>query len=330
MRHLPRIPVRTALRDRVFHERTIAWLVVAVISASALAGDIEAASRPWARADTHRSEDRSVKLDLISRLTVPPETVVLGSSRSRRAEPSRLQKLTGRTAFNAGVRGGTAADAWVLTRYLAACAPLAGKRRYIWFVDAGVATNGVPPELKADPRAVPYLEEGLGGPAAGKPDCSPRAAPDSIHRADGSYTAAYTRLLPEHARDLASEVRELVDSIRSQPVTQTGPPSAKRYVWFERTLAFMNAHGARPVIVFNPIHPAVLSALRARGFPTRRYSSAYLARLHHRFDFVVVDAEDIRTWGGSASGFWDPTHINFANMRTLLRYIVDRAGGALR
>jgi hypothetical protein len=48
-----------------------------------------------------------------------------------------------------------------------------------------------------------------------------------------------------------------------------------------------------------------------------------------RFDFVVVDAEDIRRWGGSPYGFWDPTHINTANMRRLLAYVVKHSDGAL-
>jgi hypothetical protein len=101
-------------------------------------------------------------------------------------------------------------------------------------------------------------------------------------------------------------------------------------VWFERALAFMNAHGSRPVIVLNPIYPAVLAALRKAGFPERKASGEYLQRLHARFHFVVVDAEDIHRFGGSARDFVDPTHINDTNMRRLLGYVLAHSDGALR
>ena len=61
--------------------------------------------------------DRSVKLDLIGKLKRGPEILVLGDSRGRQAQPSFVRRLTGYGAFNAAVTGGTAADAWVFTRY---------------------------------------------------------------------------------------------------------------------------------------------------------------------------------------------------------------------
>jgi hypothetical protein len=292
---------------------------VAVAIAVGLVAGAAAAGKPLP------SEDRSTKLDLISRLSSPPQLVVLGSSRSRRADPAYLTSLTGLTAFNAGVRGGTAADAWVITRYLADCAPIA-HRRYLWFVDAGLATSGVPPELLADPRSHRYL--GLG--QAGRARCKPLYPPDGRHNPDGSYTAAVVRTLPEHAVDLPAEVARLVEGIRVHRGGLNAAPDPKRYVWFERTLAFMNQHGAEPVIVFNPIQPRVLAALRAVGFPARKLSAEYLHQLHGRFRFVVVDAEDIRRWGGSANDFWEATHIDYANMRRLLRYVVAHSDGALR
>lgn len=271
------------------------------------------------------SEDRSTKLDLIARLKAPPQLVVIGSSRSRRAEPTYLKSLTGLTAFNAGVRGGTAADAYVITRYLADCAPI-GHRRYLWFVDAGLATSGIPPELAADPRSHAYL----GLTPSTPPSCRPLYPPSAIHNPDGSYTAAYKKILPEHAADLAAEVDRLVKSVRTNHGALNAAPDPKRYVWFERTLAFMNRHGSEPVIVFNPIQPRVLAALRANGFPARKLSADYLRQLHGRYRFVVVDAEDIYRWGGRANDFWEATHIDFANMQRLLRYVVAHAHGALR
>jgi len=273
------------------------------------------------------SEDRSVKLDLVARLTTSPETIVLGSSRGRRAQPDYIESLTGHSAFNGAVRAGTAADAFVMTRYLADCAPRAG-RRYIWFVDAGLATNGIPPELLADPRSHGYL--GLPGALSRQALCRPRGRPDGRHQADGSYTAQVASSLPEHAKNLDAEVAKLVASVREHHGSLNLDTNPRRFVWFEKTLAFMNSHGSRPVIVFNPIQPKVLAELRKYGFPEHRAALTYLRGLHRRYDFVAVDAENIHRWGGSANDFWDPTHIDYANMRRLLAYIVAHSDGALR
>jgi hypothetical protein len=270
------------------------------------------------------ANDRSFKLDLISRLKTAPETVILGSSRSKRVEPAYVQTLTGRTGFNAGVISGTAADAWVMTRYLADCFPLR-KRRYLWFVDAGIATDGINPDLRADPRSHKYL-----GHSSAPADCSPRRlSPNNHYNPDGSFGQGSPHL-QERPSDLDAKVAKLVASVRAHPPPVGGKPNPKRYVWFVKALDFMNNHGSRPVIVLDPIYPTVLAALRKVGFPERKTSRKYLTQLHKRFDFVVVDAEDIHRWGGSPNDFADPTHINGRNMRRLLAYVVTHSGGALR
>jgi hypothetical protein len=103
----------------------------------------------------------------------------------------------------------------------------------------------------------------------------------------------------------------------------------KRYAFFEKALAFMNSRGERPVIVLNPIYPTVLAALEEYGFPERAASLAYLAKLHRRFNFVVVNCEDIHAWHGSPKDFSNPTHVNWQNMRRMLGYIVGHSSGAL-
>src|SRR6478735_1187159 len=80
-----------------------------------------------------RPSDRSIKLDLIDKLTHGPQILILGDSRGRTAEPAFLQRLTGHTGFNAAVMGGSAPDAWVFIRDTADLFP-SEKRRYIWFV----------------------------------------------------------------------------------------------------------------------------------------------------------------------------------------------------
>jgi hypothetical protein len=290
--------------------------------------------------------DRSIKLTLIEKLRSSPEILVLGSSRARQAEPAFLRELTGHSGFNAGVTGGTAADAWVFTRFAAARFPHA-KRRYIWFVDVGIAAQGINPQLAADPRAAKYLEN---GPRRfGLKDVATYLGPDatraSIHvlRAcvvkdcvarvrylpDGSIPRSQLRYLPEQEGNLKAAAAALAAGIRANPSTSASDNPA-RYTFFERTLAFMNSRGERPVIVFNPIYPTVLAEFERIGFSALANSLAYLRNLRRRgFDFVVVNCQDIRTWDGRPEDFANPTHVNWKNMRRMLRYIVTHSGGAL-
>ncbi len=291
--------------------------------------------------------DRSVKLTLIEQLSKGPEILILGSSRSRQAEPAFLHELTGNTGFNAGVTGGTAADAWAMTRFVADRFPHQ-KRRYLWFIDTGVATNGVNPQLRADPRARKYL---LGGGTAGfgLADVSTYISTDATSASwrvfkkcvlktchppinylpDGSIARRSLKSLPEQAGSLGQSVAKVVASIQAHPPARNVHLNPKRFVYFERALAFMNEHGARPVLVLNPIHPKVLAELEKYGLGARRAELDYLGKLHRRFDFVVVDCHDIRTWGGSTKDFSNATHVNERNMRRMLRYVVAHSDGAL-
>lgn len=296
-------------------------------------------------------DDRAVKLSLIEDLQEPPGILILGSSRARLAEPAYLQLLTGRSGFNAGVTGGTAADAWVMTNHLERTSPLRG-RGYIWFIDAAVATNGVNPLLSADARAQPYLSGGdtfglddlgtylgteatdaslrvLRGCARTILDC--RSRTESLYLPDGSVRASMLRSLPENEETLPRLRRSLekaVERVRSTP-PQPRELDPRRLVYFERTLAFMNQHGSTPVIVLNPVHPTILAELRKHGHPHRETALEYIRGLQARFDFVFVDAEDIRAWGGSPADFANASHVNRRNMRLMLDYIVANSEGAL-
>jgi hypothetical protein len=292
--------------------------------------------------------DRAIKLTLIDRLEKPPGILILGSSRARQAEPAYLQKLTGRSGFNAGVTGGTAADAWVFTNHVARKFPLRN-RGYVWFVDVGIATNGVNPQLAADPRAKPYLSGRQGfrlsdvgtylGPDA--TGASLRVLEGCVRRGckpkrrlrylpDGSLVPRSLKSLPEREQSLRRAIRREIEQIRANPptVTRTDPG---RFVYFEKALAFMNGHGSTPVVVLNPVHPAVLAELRKYGWEERMAAAlADLRDLRERHRFVVVDAQDISKWHGTRIDWTNANHVNRLNMRRMLKYIVARSRGALR
>ena len=292
--------------------------------------------------------DRSIKLDLLQHLERSPQILVLGDSRGRQAQPSELRRLTGHTAFNAAVTGGSAPDAYTFVRFAADRFPHQ-KRRYVWFTDVGLASGVVQPQLAQDPRARRYVRAprfGLGDVkaylSADATETSWRVFDECVlgrcqsrilYNPDGSLTRKSLRYLPEHARSLSRSVTKRLALVRAHPKSlaqwRQDLADPGRFVYLRQMLAFMNRRGEVPVIVLNPIYPSVLAALRQQGFPGQRATEEKLARLHKRYRFVVVNCEDIRTWGGTASGWSNASHVDRANMRRELRYIVAHSYGAL-
>jgi hypothetical protein len=270
--------------------------------------------------------DRSVKLDLIAKLKRGPEILILGDSRGRQAEPSLLQRLTGKTGFNAAVTGGSAPDAWVFTRYTAD--RFAGqKRRYIWFVSAGLTTNIVTPWLTADPRGRRYLREVT--PYLSTQTVTVAWNTDTRYRPDGSLPGEQSPPSLAQVNRVKAQAARIVAHLRQQPpAAQSFDPT--RAQLFEHLLAYMNARGERPVIVFNPVYPTVLAELGKYGSPLSTSSLDYLHSLQARYDFVVVDCQDIHKWSGTDYDWTNATHVDRANMRRMLRYIVTHSDGALK
>jgi hypothetical protein len=337
------------------HGRFVAGFLYACLSALAAVLAFNVVIDPFALAGTGVvptavEPDRSVKLDLLQKLKRGPEMMILGDSRGRQAEPSFLRRLTGHGGFNAAVTGGSAPDAWVFVRYAADLFPHQ-RRRYIWFTSVGLAGSTVLPQLAEDPRARRYLRGSVG---FGLGDIKTYLSTDATraswrvfrkcvlarcrsyigYHADGSLTNQSLHYLPEHAMSLRRAVAKKLAVVRAHGETlaqaraEVNAPG--RFSYFDRLLAFMNGRGEVPVIVFNPVYPSVLAALEKRGYPGRRATLEKVARLHKRFRFVFVDCQDIRKWGGTARDWSNATHVNRANMRRMLPYIVAHSDGALR
>jgi hypothetical protein len=297
------------------HRRSIA----AAVAVAALVAAAGAGSAPSGQTD------RSVKLNLIAKLKQAPGILILGDSRGRQAEPSLLQRLTGHTAFNAAVTGGSAPDAWVFTRYAADRFP-GQKRRYIWFVSAGLATNVATSWLTSDPRGRRYLREVVAY-------VDPRtvvasAATDTRYRPDGSLPGEQNPPSPAQVQRVKAQAARIVAQLRQHPPSAP-PPDPARFQLFEHLLAYLNGRGEQPVIVFNPVYPTVLAELARYGDPLASSSLDYLRSLQPHYRFVVVDCQDIHKWGGTDYDWTNPTHVDRANMRRMLRYIVTHANGAL-
>jgi hypothetical protein len=281
-------------------------------------------------ASTPRPSDRSIKLDLIAKLKQGPQILVLGDSRGRTAEPAQLRQLTGHSAFNAAVMGGSVPDAWVFIRDTVDRFP-GQKRRYIFFVSDGLAGNIPDPRMEADPRGHRYLAE-----VASLLDPEPLNVPWPVRAFDpylpnGGLAGNAAPPSPEQVQKVKAEAAAIVAKIRANPPPQPhGEPKAlPQYRLFEHMLAYLNGRGERPVIVFNPLYPTVYATLAQYGLPTLTNSLGYLATLRARYRFVVVNCEDVHAWGGNDSDWTNATHVDRLNMRRMLRYIVANSDGAL-
>ena len=296
-----------------------AFPLLVVLAALGVASATAASSPP--------PTDRSIKLDLIAKLSRGPQILILGDSRGRQAQPAFLQRVTGLTGFNAAVMGGTAPDAWVFTRFTADRFP-GQKRGYIWFVSAGLAGDIPDPRTEADPRGARYLHE-----VAPYLDNQPLKVdwpkhPFTRYRKDGSLAVRALRPSPARVQQVKAQAAAIVAGIKEKPPTAPQYDS-KRFQLFEHLLGYMNSRGERPVIVFNPLYPTVFAELERHGNPVIATSLNYLQSLRKRFDFVVVDGENIAAWGGTDYDWKNATHVDQANMRRLLRYVVEQSKGAL-
>ena len=270
--------------------------------------------------------DRSVKLDLIGKLKHGPQILILGDSRGRQAEPSLLQRLTGHTGFNAAVTGGSAPDAWVFTRYTADLFPRE-RHRYIFFVSQGITGYIPDPRMQADPRGRRYLGEVA--PYLSTETVTPNPwQTDTHYRADGSILGKPSRPSAAQVQRVRQKAAQMVTQIEQYPPGPP-PPDPARFQLFEHLIAYMNRLGARPVIVLNPVYPTVLAERQKFGDPLTTASFDYLRGLRSRRRFVVVNCQDIHTWGGTDYDWTNPTHVNTINMRRMLRYIVSHSDGAL-
>jgi len=299
--------------------QTLPLLALLLLAALVATGTTAASAPP--------PTDRSIKLDLIAKLKHGPQILILGDSRGLEAEPSFLQRLTGHTGFNATVMGGATPDFWVFTRYAADRFPNQ-KRRYIWFVSSGLMADIPDPRTEADPRGKRYLQEVAPYLNNQTETVAWPAHPYDHYRPDGGLPGKPGPPSPQHVRELKAEAAALVAEIRQHPPVAP-PPDPKRHQLFEHLLAYLNARSERPVIVFNPVYPTVYAALKQYGLPGSTSSLDYLHSIRTRYDFVVVNCEDTHTWGGTDTDWVNPTHVNRANMRRILRYIVAHSDGAL-
>jgi len=338
------------------------WFVLALIVVTALVmGGVLALNviaDPYGSVGTHlfptvTTSDRTVKADRIEALKQAPQLVVLGSSRSMRYEPAYLQKLTGLRTFNAGVNGiGGTADAWAMTQFIHEVFP-DSHPAYLWMVDV---ESFVPFEVQARTANEPRLAKFVGAATAGKGPVElakaiwqNRSTEFSLDTAKDSLRLLIYR---KKAKNSQSKYQKqiLADGVLKQRLwskkewSRRYPNSVRRYsdlyknvyhkldpeseAYFEKTLAFMNAQGATPVLAITPINPKLAKILNPLG-RTQRHQQVldYIESLQGKYHFKLVDLTDPSVFGFDPKQFYDGMHMTTINTEKAIDYILKQTGG---
>jgi hypothetical protein len=303
---------------------------------------------------TVTTSDRTIKADFLEKLAQPPQLVVLGSSRSMRYEPAYLHQKTGLRTFNAGVNGiGGTADAWAMSNFIHDTFPNA-QPRYLWLLDV---ESFVPFKVQGrtanEPRLAKYVEGS--GTIQRTPEAIARSVWDnrsSVFSWVTAWDSLRVILNRKEVKVKASKYRNtfMPDGVLKQRLwskkewAQRFPRSVKRYgdlyrnayktldpeakSYFERTLGFMNDHGATPLVVLTPINPKLLKVVGPLGWQERHQQVVdYVASLQGKYDFVFVDITDITKFRAYPRQFYDGVHMTTMNTQRAIDYVLRQAGG---
>jgi hypothetical protein len=106
-------------------------------------------------------------------------------------------------------------------------------------------------------------------------------------------------------------------------------PQAQRCV--EQTLALMDQSGSEPLIVLTPLSPMFQQKLGPLGWYDRHQQVVdFFSSLASRYRFTFADMTSVSTWGGSPTEFFDGVHPSYPNIHTLIDFLAQNYGGALR
>lgn len=315
------------------HMATASTSGIATAPAAVKSASVSPSPTPTPSASPSYEMTRSMKVDLIGKLTDPPGLLVLGSSRSMRVDPSFLQTYLGYGGFNCGVSSGSVADAWSFIQLVHDRFP-GSHQRYLWLLD--------PEQFRATQvhRAILAIQQlgqyvpGSFWPTGVNPWPVPTTSPaisKSVKTATATTSPTPTPSpSPSYGKEAVFEsngtvVWNMYDYTPGRTLKRGLDFTYKKYAkiypkgftklrpipkWFlEHTLALMNSWGEEPVIVLTPYHPDLLKYISKRGF-VQRYQEilTYMNSLHAKYNFVLLDYTSIKSFGGWKSGFYDGVH----------------------
>lgn len=345
--HTPHTP-HTLRPHRASHRRLIA-LGAALLALAALAAAVAAtrdrdrpagaAAAPLASASpTERPflpTDRAVKMRLLEALDEPPQLLIFGGSRATRFEPSYLRELTGLRGFNLALQNGRPEDAWAFTNLIHERHPGTGLH-VVWFLHVeAFREQGLSAGLIQDPALARWFPRSLVERERAR---LPQTAADlpkgrdlalTEYGQDGAVLRNRYDLEIEKGRTLERAVDWTINEALQRYKTTAPALFPRSQTYFEKTIRALNEDGTKPVIVFMPLHPRLLAAVKPAGWSERHGQvMGYLRDLQDELDFAVLDFSVLSSFGGDPQGFYDGFHIRKANARRLLDAVVAQAPGS--
>lgn len=279
--------------------------------------------------------DRTVKADLLDKLEQSPQLLIFGGSRATRFEPAYLEKLTGLRGFNLALQNGRPEDAWAFLNHLRTTRP--GIRPHVvWFIHVeAFRAQGLSVGLVQDERLSRFFPEELVAAESEKLPTSAAEMPAgrdlelTTYGPDGVVLRNRYDIRAENGYTLDRALAWSVARATERYQTTTPALDARAKEYFEKDLDLLDRLGATPVVVFTPVHPALLDAVRPLGWGERhREVLTYLRGLKTRHDLVILDLSELGTVGGDPDAFYDGFHMKKGNARRVLDAVVREAPAA--
>ena len=298
----------------------------------ALGGD---ATPTWQlKTYSSRGFDRSFKADLYQEMHRVPRVLVFGGSRALRMDPATIKRRTGLTAFNFAFHNGRPEDAWAVTDWALDTHPTKPPT-VIWCLQATTLAD-VPmhPGLIVDERLSQAFPPALIDAKMAWAMRQPKHNVLSGRRYGFDGMLWWNSYDAKRAAGLTLQ-RALDGYLDADMLAKAGnrqvPHNTRAMAYFVRTIRLLNANHIRPLIVIMPYQPRVLRTFLSVGWGVKqRWLRSYLSKLSGRLNFRVIDCLDISTFGGTSTGFYDGAHLNAANSRRLLRYLIAQAPGCFK
>jgi hypothetical protein len=317
--------------------RFLRWLAVTALVLVAAVAAFNAFADPFAIVGTGRYRatsdwvNREEKVNLIAHMRTAPGVLVLGSSTVRAIDPAVIHRLTGHTAFNAGVSAGTPIDMYAMAAYVAERFPHSFPH-VVWGLNVegfrDVQPDAALVRSSALNRQLPLWDRVRFGVQLYAPLFDlrttsaswdtieqgpvPRLDVSHLHqfRADGFLAGADPLDGRSYPRELAKIVNEYGSTMYRNGSFQALGGNSTEYV--RRLVELCNAHGDTPTIYISPMVPQAQQELGPEGYYARRRDAlAFLHALNADGHHVhVVDLSNVSSFGGSPSGFYDAVHMH--------------------
>jgi hypothetical protein len=261
---------------------------------------------------------RALKLELIDEHAIPPQCVVLGSSRSMGIQPTYIQQITGLPTFNAGVNAAIPRDYLAIMRYLEQKHELPK----VLLVGLGLEQLvgiDIGPKLENPDPLDKYVVW----------DSSPPPSLLSIEQTQATFTLLAKIAAGTYVSDRVLENRKLFladggHTINASPdavealvtaLLDTKPGfsddlSDGQFAHLKALLELCKKYNIRLIIYLPPYHPRLLAYYEQQTAYLRAKQAILdrLGALQEVYPFILHDFTDVRAFSGDSTDMADAFH----------------------